>query len=129
GSGCGTVGPAPTGEAAPGRRRPVTFGSAARRGQPGDFAVRLARVERLLAAPGRGGGAAGPLALVASVLRFQAARSAAPAVVAAAGAVAAGGGILKAAGRFPILDLTADDKHVGDEITQSVTVLTGASLA
>ena len=80
----------------------MTFGSAARRGQPGDFAVRLARVERLLAAPGRGGGAAGPLALVASVLRFQAARSAAPAVVAAAGAVAAGAELLKAAGRFPL---------------------------
>jgi len=107
----------------------VTFGSAARRGQPGDFAVRLARVERLLAAPGRGGGAAGPLALVASVLRFQAARSAAPAVVAAAGAVAAGAELLKAAGRFPLLDLAAAVTPVADEIPLSVTALTGAAPA
>src|SRR5207302_2979113 len=89
------------------RRRPGTFGYGARRGGPGDFAARLARVEHLLAPPEGGGGAAGPLALVASVVRFQAGRAAAPAVVAAAGAVSAGAELRLAAGRFPLLDLAA----------------------
>jgi len=106
----------------------VTFGSAARRGGPGDFDARLARVERLLAAPGGGGGAAGPLALVASVLRFQAARVASPAVVAAAGDVAAGAELRRAAGRFPLLDLAAGVAPIAAEISPAVAAIAAAGL-
>jgi formate dehydrogenase maturation protein FdhE len=100
----------------------VTFGSGARRGGPGDVAARLARVERLLAAKG-GGGAAAPLKLLASVLRFQASRVPAPAVVAAAGAVAAGAELRLAAGRFPLLDLPAAVAPIAAEIPLAVTEL------
>jgi Protein involved in formate dehydrogenase formation len=96
-----------------------------RRGRPGDFANRLARVETLLAGPGGGGGAAGPLTLVASVLRFQAARAAAPAVVAAAGAVAAGAELRLAAGRFPLLDLAVAVAPIAAEIPLAAASLTG----
>jgi hypothetical protein len=95
----------------------------ARRGGPGDFAGRLARAERLLAAPGGGGGAGGPLTLLASVLRFQAGRVAAPAVVAAADAVAAGAELRMAAGRFPMLDLPAAVAPVAAEIPLAVEAL------
>ncbi len=105
----------------------MTFGYGARRGGPGDFAARLARVEHLLAAPGGGGGAAGPLALVASVVRFQAGRAAAPAVVAAAGAVSAGAELRLAAGRFPLLDLAAAVTPIAAEIPIAVASLTGSA--
>jgi hypothetical protein len=100
----------------------VTFGSGARRGGPGDLAARLARAERLLAAKG-GGGAAAPLTLLASVLRFQAGRVAVPAVVAAAGAVAAGAELRLAAGRFPLLDLPAAVAPIAAEIPLAVNGL------
>jgi hypothetical protein len=103
----------------------VTFGHGSRPGGPGDFGARLARVEQLLAAPGGGGGAAGPLALVAAVLRFQSGRATAPAVVAAAGAVSAGAELRLAAGRFPLLDLAAAIVPVAAEIPFAVTALTG----
>ena len=106
----------------------MTNGAGARRGGPADFAARLARAEHLLAAPGRGGGAAGPLALVASVLRFQASRAATPAVVAAAEAVAAGHELRKAAGRFPLLDLGAAVALVSAEIDGAVTTHSGHDL-
>ena len=95
----------------------MTFGSAARRVGPGDFAARLARVEHLLAA--RGGspaGAVAPLTLLASVLRFQVSRAPAPAVVAAAGAVAEGAELRLAAERFPLLDLPAAVAAIAAEI-------------
>ena len=104
----------------------MTFGSAARRGGPGDFAARLARAEHLLAAPGGGGGAAGPLALLAAVLRFQAARAAAPAVVAAAGAVSAGHELRQAAGRFPLLDLAGAIEPIAAELSSAVFALVRA---
>ena len=100
----------------------------ARRGGPGDFAGRLSRAEELLAAPDGGGGAAGPLALLASVLRFQATRAAVPAVVAAAGAVAAGADLRLAAGRFPLFDLGAAVAPISAEIPLAVDAL-GASPA
>jgi hypothetical protein len=100
----------------------VTFGSGARRGGPGDLAARLERVERLLAARG-GGGAAAPLTLLAAVLRFQASRVPAPAVVAAAGAVAAGAELRLAAGRFPLLDLPAAVAPIAAEVPLAVTGL------
>jgi hypothetical protein len=106
----------------------VTFGFGSRRGGPGDFAARLARVEHLLAAPGGGGGAAGPLALVASVVRFQAGRAAAPAVVAAAGAGSAGAELRLAAGRFPLLDLAAAVTPIAAEIPLAVAGLTSGRL-
>jgi hypothetical protein len=106
----------------------LTFGRGARRGGPGDFEARLARAEQLLAAPGGGGGAAGPLALVASVVRFQAGRATAPAVVAAAGAVAAGADLRRAAGRFPLLDLAAAIAPSAAEIPVAVAGLAGAGL-
>jgi hypothetical protein len=106
----------------------VTFGRGARRGGPGDFEARLARAEQLLAAPGGGGGAAGPLALVASVVRFQAGRATAPAVVAAAGAVAAGADLRRAAGRFPLLDLDAAIAPIAAEIPVAVVSLTGVDV-
>ena len=95
----------------------MTFGPGARRGGPGDFEARLDRVERLLAAKG-GGGAAAPLTLLASVLRFQAGRV--PAVVAAAGAAAAGAELRLAAGRFPLLDLPAAVAPIAAEIPLAV---------
>ena len=101
----------------------MTFGSAAaRRGGPGDFAARLGRVERLLAAGGVAGAAA-PLTLLASVLRFQAGRVPAPAVVAAAGAVAAGAELRLAAERFPLLDLPAAVVPIAAEIPLAVAGL------
>ena len=106
----------------------MTFGSGARRGGPGDFAVRLARAENLLAAPGGGGGAAGPLALLAAVLRFQAARAASPAVVTAADAVVAGHELRKATGRFPLLDLAAAITPVAAELPLAVEAATGTAL-
>jgi hypothetical protein len=102
----------------------LTFGRA-RRGGPGDFAGRLARAEQLLAGPGGSGGAAGPLTLLASVLRFQAGRVAAPAVVAAAGAVASGAELRLAAGRFPLLDLAAAIAPVSADLPLAVEALTG----
>ena len=94
----------------------MSFGTGARRGGPADFAARLARTEHLLALPGGGGGAAGPLALAASVLRLQATRATAPPVVAAAEAVAAGHELRKASGRFPLLDLAAAIVPVAAEV-------------
>ena len=102
----------------------MTFGSGTRRGGPGDFEYRLARAEKLLAAPRGGGGAAGPLALLASVLRFQTGRAAVPAVVAAAGAAAAGAELRLAAGRFPLLDLAATVAPIAAEIPLAVAALT-----
>jgi hypothetical protein len=67
------------------------------------------------------------LALVTSVLRFQAGRAPAPAVVAAAGAVTAGADLRLAAGRFPLLDLAAAVAPIGAEIPLAVTAL-GAGL-
>ena len=101
-------------------------GSFGRRGGPGDFDARLARAEHLLAAPGGGGGAAGPLALLASVLRFQSGRVAVPAVVAAAGAAATGAELRLAAGRFPLLDLAVLVGPVAGELPLAVTALTAA---
>src|SRR5205807_10023338 len=111
------------GDTAAPRHGRVRFGPGARRGGPGDFDARLARVEHLLAAPGGGGGAAGPLALVASVVRFQAGRAAAPAVVAAAGAVAAGAELRLAAGRFPLLDLAVGITPIAAEIPFAASAL------
>ena len=107
----------------------MTFGSGARRGGPGDFAARLARAEHLLAAPGGGGGAAGPLALLAAVLRFQAGRAAGPAVVTAADAAAAGHELRKATGRFPLLDLAAAITPVAAELPLAVEAVTGTDVA
>ena len=100
----------------------MTFAGGARRGGPGDFAARLERVERLLAARG-GAAAAAPLTLLASVLRFQSARVPAPAVVAAAGAVAAGAELRLASGRFPLLDLAAAVTPIAAEIPSAVNAL------
>jgi hypothetical protein len=101
----------------------VTFGSGARRGGPGDFAARLRRVEQLLAASGGGGASAAPLTLLASLLRFQAGRAAAPAVVAAADAVAAGAELRLAAERFPLLDLPAAVAPIAAEIPLAIESL------
>jgi formate dehydrogenase maturation protein FdhE len=106
----------------------MTFRPGARRGGPGDFAARQARVERLLAAPGGGGGAAGPLALMDAVLRYQAARAALPAVQDAVAAVTAGAELRLAAGRFPLLDLAAAVQPVAGEIPPAVATLAGAPL-
>ena len=104
----------------------MIFRPGARRGGPGDVAARLARVERLLAAPGGGGGAAGPLALMAAVLRYQAARAALPAVPDAAAALTAGAELRLAAGRFPLLDLAAAVQPVAAEIPAAVAALAAA---
>ncbi len=106
----------------------MMFRPGARRGGPGDFAARLARAERLLAAPGGGGGAAGPLSLMAAVLRFQAARAEWPAVQDAAAAVTAGAELRRAAGRFPLLDLAVALHPVAAEIPLAVSTLAGAPL-
>ena len=100
----------------------MTFGRGARQGGPGDFTGRLARAEELLGARS-GGGAAAPLTLLASVLRFQASRIPAPAVVAAAGAVAAGAELRLAANRFPLLDLSAAVAPIAAEIPLAVAGL------
>jgi formate dehydrogenase accessory protein FdhE len=97
----------------------VTFGSGARRGGPGDITARLERAERLLGGQG-GAGAAAPLSLLASVLRFQAGRASAPGVVAAAGALSAGADLRLAAGRFPLLDLPAAVSPIAAEIPLAV---------
>lgn len=102
----------------------MTFGSAHRRGGgPGDFAARLGRVERLLAADDGAAGAAAPLTLLGSVLRFQAGRVRAAAVVAAVGAVAAGAELRQAAERFPLLDLPAAVAPIAAEIPLAVAGL------
>jgi FdhE protein len=102
----------------------VTFGSANRRGGgPGDFAARLGRVERLLSAQEGAAGAAAPLALLESVLRFQASRASAPPVVTAAGAVAAGADLRRAAQRFPLLDLPVAVTPMAAEIALAVAGL------
>jgi hypothetical protein len=103
----------------------VTFRIGARRGGPGDFAGRLARTEHLLTAPGHGGGAEGPLSLLAAILRFEAAQAAMPAVVAAAGRAAAGAELRKAANRFPLLDLAATVTPVAVAVPVAFAVLTG----
>jgi formate dehydrogenase maturation protein FdhE len=100
----------------------VTFRAGARRGGPGDFAARLERAERLLSGKG-GAGAAAPLTLLASVLRFQAGRVSAPAVVAAAGALSAGADLRLAAERFPLLDLPAAVSPIAAEIPLAVAEL------
>lgn len=101
----------------------MTFGSANRRGGgPGDFAARLGRVERLLS-EGKAGGAAAPLTLLSSVLRFQAGRVGAPPVVEAGAALAAGADLRKAAGRFPLLDLPAAVTPIAAEIPLAVAGL------
>lgn len=105
----------------------MTFGRGARQGGPGDFAGRLARVGELRSRSSGGGGAAAPLALLESVLRFQASRAALPAVVEAAAAVAAGAELRKAADRFPLLDLAAAIWPVAGEIPFAVNGL-GAGL-
>ncbi|HYH49535.1 MAG TPA: formate dehydrogenase accessory protein FdhE [Acidimicrobiia bacterium] len=97
----------------------MSFGAEGRRGGPGEFATRLARAERLLAAGG--GGAAAPLSLLGSVLRFQAGRVATPAVMSAAEALAAGSELRMAAGRFPLLDLAAGVVPIADELPLAVT--------
>jgi hypothetical protein len=101
----------------------LTFGRGARRGGPGDFAGRLARAEELLAGRGGGGGAAAPLTLLTSVLRFQAARAAVPAVTEAAAATAAGAELRLAADRFPLLDLPAAVGPVAAELLGAVAAL------
>ena len=101
----------------------MTFGAGRRRGGPGDFAARLARVEGLLARSGGGASAAAPLALLESVLRFQASRAALPAVTAAADAVAGGAELRMAAGRFPLLDLAAAISPIAGEVPLAVTGL------
>jgi hypothetical protein len=106
----------------------VTFGIGARRGGPGDFATRLARVERLLGAPGGAGGAAGPLGVVAAVLRYQAARAELPDVRDAAAGLTAGADLRRAAGRFPLLDLAAAVGPVAGEIPLAVPGLAAAPL-
>ncbi|HEY4410836.1 MAG TPA: formate dehydrogenase accessory protein FdhE [Acidimicrobiia bacterium] len=106
----------------------MTFGPGARRGGPSDFAARLARAEHLLAAPGGGGGAAGPLTLLAAVLRLQAARVATPMVQAAATTVSAGHELRKAAGRFPLLDLAAAVAPITAEVGGAVAALTAPQL-
>jgi hypothetical protein len=106
----------------------VTFGPGPRRGGPGDYDGRLARVQSLLAAPGGGGGAAGPLNLLEAVLRYQAGRAAVRAVVAAAGPVAAGAELRLAAGRFPLFDLGAAVGPIASEIPVAVAGLTGGLL-
>ena len=102
----------------------MTFGSANRRGGgPGDFAARLGRVERLLSAKGGAAGAAAPLTLLGSVLRFQAGRVPVATVVTAAGAVAAGAELRLAAERFPLLNLPAAVAPIAGEIPLAVAAL------
>ncbi len=81
-----------------------------------------------MAGPAGGGGAAGPMTLLASVLRFQAARTAAPEVMAAAGAVTAGAELRLAANRFPLLDLAAAVAPITAEIPLAVDGLAGTEL-
>jgi hypothetical protein len=100
----------------------LSFGRGARRGGPGDFAGRLARVGELRSRSS-GGGAAAPLALLESVLQFQASRAALPAVVEAAAAVVAGAELRRAADRFPLLDLAAAIWPVAGEIPAAVGAL------
>lgn len=102
----------------------MTFGSANRRGGgPGDFAARLGRVERLLSAKSGAAGAAAPLTLLGSVLRYQAGRVPAATVMTAAGAVAAGAELRLAAERFPLLDLPAAVAPIAAEIPLAVAAL------
>lgn len=98
----------------------MSFGSESRRGGPGEFAARLGRAERLLESSRRSGGAAAPLTLLASVLRFQASRAALPAVVSAAEALAAGSELRMASGRFPLLDLAAGVAPIAGELPLAV---------
>jgi hypothetical protein len=104
----------------------LTFGRGARRGGPGDFAGRLARVGELLSGPSGGGGANAPLTLLNSVLQLQASRAALPAVVDAAGAVAAGAELRKAGDRFPLLDLAAAVSPIAAEVPLATTSLASA---
>ena len=104
----------------------MTFGRGARRGGPGDFAGRLTRIGELRSAASAGGGAAAPLALLESVLRFQASRAGVAAVMEAAGAVAAGAELRMAAGRFPLLDLGAAVGPIAAELPLAVNGLDAA---
>ena len=101
----------------------MSFGAEGRRGGPGEFATRLARVERLLGSSGGAGGATAPLHLLASVLRFQASRAAMPGVASAAEALAAGSELRLAAGRFPLLDLAAGLAPIAEELPLAVTAV------
>lgn len=93
------------------------------RGKPGDVAARLARAEHLAAADAIG---AGPLALVASVLRHHQARAGADLVRSEAGLLAGAVDANRAAGRFPLLDLDAAAGPVMAELDVAVQALTAA---
>lgn len=92
-----------------------------RRGAPGDYEARLARAVELA---GTGGPAvAGPLHLLAAVLRHQQAAAVSPAVQAAAAHLATGASERLAAGRFPLLDLDAAVGPLAEGIALAVAAL------
>ncbi|MGH8906994.1 MAG: formate dehydrogenase accessory protein FdhE [Egibacteraceae bacterium] len=96
-----------------------------RRGQPGQFAQRLARAQALSGSPTVGE----PLRLACAMLAHQRARSSAPTVVAAAALLAAEAEANAAAGRFPLLDVEAVLDPLTAEIEHGVLVLSGQAPA
>jgi formate dehydrogenase accessory protein FdhE len=87
------------------------------RGGPGQFDIRLGRVEQLLAASDA---AREPLATLLDVLHHQRRRASATEVVAAAARVTSAATARRASNRFPLLDLDASAPLLGDEIALAV---------
>lgn len=97
------------------------------RGQPGDVAARLARAEKLAGEDDAVAvGAAGPLALLAAVLRHHQRRAGDDLVRSEAALLAAAIEVNRAAGRFPLLDLDAAAGPVMAELDLAVEALLGA---
>lgn len=93
------------------------------RGQPGDVAARLARAEQLAATDQI---AAGPLRLLATVLRHHQARAGDDLIRSEAGLLAAAVETNRAGGRYPLLDLDAAAGPVMAELDLAVDALLGA---
>ena len=93
------------------------------RGKPGDVAARLARAENLAGAENQI--AAGPLSLLAAVLRLHRARAGDDLIRSEAGLLAAAVEANRAGGRYPLLDLDAAAGPVMAELDLAVHSLSG----
>jgi formate dehydrogenase accessory protein FdhE len=93
------------------------------RGKPGDVAARLARAEHLAGADPI---AAGPLDLLAAVLRHHQARAGDDLIRSEAGLLSAAVDTNRAGGRYPLLDLDAAAGPVMAELDVAVDALLGA---
>ena len=93
------------------------------RGKPGDVAARLARAEQLAGAENQI--AAGPLSLLAAVLRLHRARAGDDLIRSEAGLLAAAVEANRAGGRYPLLDLDAAAGPVMAELDLAVHSLSG----